>query len=287
MLRRIDVERLDLPEIEPYLTLRRSLAHERQGIFVAEGGSVVERLLASPLEVVSVLVSPSWLEALRSPLEARPERIDAYVAEQSVLSTIVGFPLHQGVMAVARIPAERPLAETLARAPAPRLVVALDRVANAENLGVIARSSAAFAVDALLVGEGSSSPWLRRAVRVSMGTVFALRVHTAGRLVDTLLALAGQGFLTVAATPDGDPVDAADLTGDCCLVLGHEGRGVRSEVRQACRRSLAVPMPGGVDSLNVATATAVLLYEVRRQQRRAGRACYDGCEQRFTARSSE
>jgi tRNA G18 (ribose-2'-O)-methylase SpoU len=270
MMRVVEIADLELPGLEPYLTLRRSAEHEALGIFVAEGGSVVQRLLASELEVVSALLEPRWLETLRPQLEARAEEIRVFVGEAALLDGIVGFHLHQGVMAVARVPPATPLGETLVAAASPRLVVALDRVANAENLGVIARNSAAFAVAALVVGETSSSPWLRRAVRVSMGTVFRLRVHFAQSLVDTLTALGAQGFLTVAAAPDGDPLHAADLAGDCCVVLGHEEHGLRPEVRAACARVLAIPMPGGVDSLNVSSAAAVLLYEAWRQRAARG-----------------
>ena len=261
-----EIASLDLPGLAPYRTLRRWVEHERLGIFVAEGGSVVERLLESELEVVSALLEPRWLEALGPRLEARREEIRVYLGDEAQLSGIVGFPLHQGVMAVARIPPPRPLAETLAASVQPRLLVALDRVANAENLGVIARNCAAFGAAALVVGETSSSPWLRRAVRVSMGTVFRLRIHFTESLVALLADLRGQGFLTVAAASDGDVVHAVDLTGDCCVVLGNEDQGVRPEVRAACHRVVAIPMLGGVDSLNVSSALAVLLYEARRQQ---------------------
>lgn len=255
-----------MPGLAPYRTMRRSVEHEREGIFVAEGGSVVERLLESGLEVRSALLSPRWLELLASALEARVEEIVVFVAPEELLSAIVGFHLHQGVLAVAGVPQAPPLADVLAVADRPRLVVALDGVANAENLGVVARNCAAFAATAVVSGESSSSLWLRRAVRVSMGTVFGLSVHRTGSLVETLAQLREVGFIAVAAAPDGDPVDRADLSGDTCLVLGHEDRGLRAVVRDACDRVLAIPMPGGVDSLNVASASAVLLYEVRRQQ---------------------
>ncbi len=267
MLVRVDVAGLDAPGLEPYRTLRRSEEHVARGIFVAEGGTVVERLLASGLEVVSLLLSPRWLDELAPRLERRPERLEVFVASEAVLSDVVGFRLHQGVMAVARVPAPVPLEATLAVAARPRLVVALDRVVNAENLGVVARSAAAFAVAALVVGETTSSPWLRRAVRVSMGGVFLLPVHFSDDLAATLVELGRAGFLTATAAADGEPADGVDLSGDCCLVLGHEDRGVRPAVRAACRQVVAVPMPGGVDSLNVATAAGVLMYEARRQQR--------------------
>jgi len=266
VIRRVDLSDFELPGLAPYLTMRRSVEHEREGIFVAEGGSVVERLLGSGLEVRSALLSPRWFEVLEPTLEAREEQLEVFVAPEHLLSSIVGFNLHQGVLAVAAVPRPPPLADVLASARRPRLVVALDGVANAENLGVVARNCAAFAVTAVVAGERSSSPWLRRAVRVSMGTVFGLSVHRVGSLVDALALLREEGFVTVAAAPDGDPADRADLGGDTCLVLGHEDRGVRAAVRAACDLVLAIPMPGGVDSLNVASASAVLLYEVRRQQ---------------------
>jgi len=268
VLRVTPVSSLDLPHLAPYRTLRRPEEHAEQGLFVAEGGSVVERLLVSPHAVVSLLLSPPWLERLRPLLEARPEEIDVYVAEPALLTTIVGFRLHQGVMAVGRIPAPRPLFDLLESARRSWLLLALDGVTNAENLGVIVRSCAAFEVTALLVGETAVTPWMRRSVRTSMGNIFQVPVQPLASLVASLGELRQRGVRSYLASPRAPlAVDEVDLRGDCCLVIGHEGYGARAEVRSASDAEVRIPMAAGVDSLNVATSAALLLYEARRQRR--------------------
>ncbi|HPC84612.1 MAG TPA: RNA methyltransferase [Thermoanaerobaculaceae bacterium] len=238
---------------------------------MAEGGHVVRRLLASPLDVLSVLATAEWLEALEPELERRGGELNVYLAPRRELEKIVGFALHQGVMAVGRIPPQPDLVSLVKAAARPRLVVALDGVTNPENVGVIVRTAAGFGAVAVVTGETAASPWLRRAVRNSMGTVFGLSARRVGDLGATLVALQqGCGLRLVAAALGGKAVWDAGLAGDCCVVLGHEGYGLRPEIAAACDEVVTVPMPAGVDSLNVASAAAVVLYEVRRQQRGVG-----------------
>src|SRR5438128_46281 len=194
MLRVHFIDSLDLPEMEPYRTMRRSIEHERRGIFVAEGEKVVRRLLKTRLTVVSLLTTPEWLEKLRSQLEVRPEEIQAYVAEKNLLQAMIGFTLYQGVLAVAKIPAPLAIPELIKGCPRPRLFVALDGLTNSENLGVLVRNCAAFGVQALLVGETCSSPWLRRAVRNSMGAIFHVPSAQTQTLALELRALNDSGI---------------------------------------------------------------------------------------------
>lgn len=287
MARVVEISTLDAPELAAYRTLRRPVEHEREGIFVAEGGHVVQRLLASPLPVLSVLASPPWLAALHVEFDARAGEFCVYVAPQPVLETIVGFALHQGVMAVGRIPAPVPLGVQLETAPRPRLVIALDGVTNPENVGVIVRTAAGLGAVAVVAGETAASPWLRRAVRNSMGTVLGFWAHRVDDLGQTLAALRRDlGFAIVAASFGGHPVWDADLARDCCIVVGHEGYGIRPAILAACDETVTIPMPAGVDSLNVGAAAAVILYEARRQQQCGGspHAVREGHRTRSTLR---
>ncbi len=167
---------LDLPELAPYRTMRRPLEHERQGIFVAEGEKVVRRLLESRFEVVSVLLPEKHLEAFRPLLEARPEKFTVYLADKKLLESLIGFSMYQGQLAVGKIPPPSTLDDILSNKPKPLLLVAVDALTSAENLGALVRNCVAFGVQALIVGETSSSPFLRRAVRNSMGTILQLPV---------------------------------------------------------------------------------------------------------------
>src|SRR5436190_2974164 len=168
------IDSFDLPELQPYRTMRRQMAHREQGIFVAEGEKVVRRLLESKFGVISALMPESWLAELEPLLKARPETVRVFIAEKALLETLTGFSMYQGLLAVGQIPAEVPLEKILSDSPRPHLLVAVDALSNAENLGALVRNCAAFETQALVVGETSSSPFLRRAVRSSMGTVFQL-----------------------------------------------------------------------------------------------------------------
>jgi len=264
-----DIRDLTAPELQVFRTLRQPAEHFRQGIFVAEGEKVVRRLLESPLSVQSILLTPSWLEALHPLLDPRVDPVTAYVAPKSLLETIVGFRLHQGIMAVGQVPEPASIASVIASAPKPLLLAALDGLTNAENLGVLVRNCAAFGTHGVIVGETSSSPYLRRAVRNSMGTVFTLPVVHSKDLVSTLEELRRRGVLVIGAHPHAEQTALPDVNcaGDCCVVFGSEGEGISERVLAACDVLAAVPMKRNVDSLNVASAAAVFLYEIDRQRR--------------------
>ncbi len=282
------ISSFDSPELQPYATMRRPLEHEREGIFVAEGTKVVQRLLESQFAVVSVVLPEKWLEDFRPLLEARPEAIIVYLADKKLLETLTGFSMFQGVLAVGKIPPPASLNDILSKNQKPLLCVAVDGLTNAENLGALVRNCVAFNVQALIVGETSSSPFLRRAVRNSMGTIFQLPVvelaklglrhkftakpHTTNStLPECLKALRSRGVRCIAAHPHTNRkfLSQADFSGDCCLVFGSEGDGITPAVLEACDEAVAIPMPPTVDSLNVGAAAAVFLYEVARQRGKA------------------
>ena len=276
---------LDLPELRPYATMRRPLEHERESIFVAEGTKVVRRLLESSFTVISVLLPEKHLEEFRPLLDARPENLSVYLAEKQLLEQLIGFSMYQGVLAVGKIPAPGTLDEILDKSPKPLLLVAADGLTSAENLGALVRNCVAFGTQALIVGETSSSPFLRRAVRNSMGTILQLPVVELAKLgqrhqftdkphvtdltlAECLKQLRARGIRCIAAHPHTDRrvLSQADFSGDCCVVFGSEGDGITPAVLAACDEAVAIPMPPAVDSLNVGAAAAVFLYEVNRQR---------------------
>jgi tRNA G18 (ribose-2'-O)-methylase SpoU len=264
------VTSLDLDELAPYRTLRRPQDHLQKGIFVAEGEKIVRRLVESDLSVLSMLMTPHWYQLLVADLQKfvmHPFTI--YIAEKDLLETIVGFPLHQGIMAVAEVPQEHLLEDELRLAPLPYLLVALDGLVNAENVGVIIRNCAAFGVDAILVGETTSSPYLRRAVRNSMGAVFHLPIVRTQDLAESLKSLEDKnGIRVILANPsDGIPLDEADLSGNTCLVFGNEGTGISNRILDMPFMRVAVPMKNDTNSLNVASASAVILYKASKEKK--------------------
>jgi tRNA G18 (ribose-2'-O)-methylase SpoU len=264
------IESLDIPPLQPYRTMRRQAAHREQGIFVAEGEKVVRRLLESRFEVLSLLLPEKWLTELEHALQARPEPIDVFVAEKQLLETLTGFSMYQGLLAVGKIPVPISLSEIIDRASKPHLLVAVDNLSNAENLGALVRNCAGFGVQALVVGETCCSPFLRRAVRSSMGAIFQLPVIETKGILSTLRDLQARGFRCIAAHPhvQGRTLPQANFFGDCCVVFGSEGHGITPAVLEICDEAVAIPMPDAVDSLNVGSAAAVFLYEANRQRGR-------------------
>lgn len=272
VLRLRPITTLDLPELAPYRTMRQQADHFRDGLFVAEGPKVVERLLATELEVISALLTPDHLESVRAPLEARAETVEVFVGGKPLLERLTGFPLFQGLLACARRPPALALEVVCDRATRPRFFVALDGVTSAENVGLVVRNAAAFGAQALLIGETCAHPYLRRAVRASMGTLFGLPILEPPTLVEALRELRRRGVRCLGAHPHTDRrwLPEAKLAEDLCIVLGSEGEGLSPAVQLACDERVAVPMQGGVDSLNVGAAAAVFLYEVWRQRSGAG-----------------
>lgn len=268
MLRLHPLQSYDAPELAPYRTMKFQVDHQRQGIFVAEGEKVVRRLLESRLLVASVLLPQKWLADFSPLIEQRAEVIEVFVLEKEELEALTRHSMYQGVLAVGKLPAPVPLATALAAGPRPRLFAALDGLNNSENVGTLVRNCAALGVQALLTGETCSSPYLRRAVRGSMGTIFELPVVECAKLAATLVELRHHGVHSIAAHPhtDGRRVWEADFSGDCCVVFGSEGFGISTAVLEACDETAAIPMRPGVDSLNVASAAAAILAEVQRQR---------------------
>jgi tRNA G18 (ribose-2'-O)-methylase SpoU len=221
-----------------------------EGMFIGDGDKVVRRMLRTT-KIEKILCTPDWIAKL--PI---PPGIEVRVAPLSDLISVVGFRLHQGLMAMGTIPPEKPLTGTFH--------VALDGLGNAENVGAILRTCAAFGVDGVLLGPGTASPWLRRAVRVSLGGPLVVPVHTSGDLAATL-----SGLNAWAAHIHGEKRDYRDI--DCrqsvCLVLGSEPLGVSDPVLKACKGVIYIPMATDWDCLNVAASAAVLISEVRRQRR--------------------
>lgn len=257
-------------DVEPFLTLRRAKGLERSGRFVAEGAKVVQRLLASPHPVEALLLTPDWLEALEAQLEDRPLPPRIVLApERAAITRLTGFHERAGLKALGRLAARATLEGVLAPRGRPRLLLALDGISNAENVGVVVRNAAAFGVDGLLVGESTCSPLLTRAIGASMGASFVLPAVEDVPLLAALAAARAAGLRVLATDPAAldAPITGASLSGDTCLVLGAEGEGISPAVRACCDGAVSVPMPPGVDSLNVSSAAAVFLYEAWRQRR--------------------
>ena len=237
-----------------------------RGLFVAEGRLVVRRLLtASSFRSRAVMVTPSAMKAMEDVLPARPD-LPVYVVPKEVMDGVAGFNIHRGCLATGERPPRVDWRSCVARA---RRLVVLERVGDADNIGAIFRSAAAFGADAVLIGPACADPLYRKAIRTSMGA--ALTMPFADADADSwpsaLRDLTAEGWTVVALTPASDARQLRDFTSvtrpqRVAIVLGHEGEGLTAEALAACEFRVRIPIRASVDSLNVATAAAIALYEL-------------------------
>ena len=267
MVKIIPITDFDAPELDVYARLTENQLlcreHPEQGLFIAESPVVIERALDAGFMPVSFLLETRHVEGQAKPLLARCGDIPAYTAELDVLTRLTGFPLTRGLLCAMRRPA-LPEPEALCRSA--RRVAVLEDVMNPTNVGAIFRSAAALGVDAVLLTRACSDPLYRRAIRVSMGTVFQVPWTYLPPDADWPKLLASLGFRTAALAlrEDSLSLSAPRLAAEdrLALVLGTEGDGLAPTTIAACDYTVRIPMFGGVDSLNVAAASAVAFYQL-------------------------
>lgn len=262
---------LEIPELQPYRVRKNTYELQKEGLFLAEGKRVVVRLLLSSLRTRSVLTTEAvwnWLQQ-QVPPEAT-NHLTVYLADRTFLSTLVGYDVQQPVLALGEVPPDTHPEEVLRRTSSGCLFVAIDRLLNPDNIGVILRNCAALNVDLFITGPTSASPYYRRAVRNSMGTLFSLSVYHSPSLAETLhLLRTTYHFQIVAAHPAGSQeLQNFLFAPQTCIVFGNEESGISEEILAQCTHTVSIPLPPDVDSLNVANAAAIFLWEVFRQKNR-------------------
>ena len=248
----------DLRDVE----LRKHLEAEH-GLFLAEGEKVVRRAVEAGFAARSFLMAPRWLEGLADVLE----RSDApcYVVGEDLAEEVTGFHVHRGALASLERSPLPTVAEVLEGA---RTVVVLEDVVDHTNVGAIFRSAAALGIDAIVLSPRCADPLYRRSIKVAMGAVFTVPYARMEGWYDGLAELAGSGFTTVALTPAADAVEVEDAVrglDKVALLMGSEGPGLSRRWMEAADRRAVIPMAAGIDSLNVAAATAVACYVTARR----------------------
>jgi tRNA G18 (ribose-2'-O)-methylase SpoU len=249
--------------LEPYRRVGDHAWLRSQGLFVAEGRLLLERLVAARgYQIQSALVSPAALEALRPLVEQIESPV--YVAAQDGLKELTGFNFHRGCLALARRPPAQPI-ETFLGA---RLLLGLEGIGNPDNIGGAFRAAAAFNADGVLLNAGSGDPLYRKALRTSMGAVLQVPFAGVDGWHDGWNALRQAGFRIAALTTERGamPLDrfaAGVAAGDrLLLVAGAEGSGLSDASLTRADARVTIPMSPGVDSLNVAVAIAIALSRV-------------------------
>ncbi|MCA9034350.1 MAG: RNA methyltransferase [Planctomycetaceae bacterium] len=253
---------LDDPRLNSYRSLKKQNAIRDADTFVAEGATVVERLLRSPFQICSVLISDRKWESFHEKL---PTGIPIYRMANDLAQQLVGFPFHCGVMACAKRRATPDLRE-IVRSRGDSLIIAGDRIVDPENVGAIIRIASAFGADAVLLGAGSADPFSRRVLRVSMGNVLFLPIVESDDLEIHLNQLKhADCYHIAAAVLDRDCINLAKFRfpGRTVIVVGNEFDGVSPAVARMADTRLAIPMSNGTDSLNVAIATGIFAWQFR------------------------
>ena len=271
----IEITDFHAPELDPYARLTQNQLRNRlepeKGIFIAESPKVIDRALDAGYKPVSLLMERKQITGPAAGILSRCGDAPVYTADREMLAELTGFELTRGVLCAFRRPAPRPVEELCRDA---RRVAVLEGIVDSTNVGAIFRSAAALNMDAVLINPSCCDPLCRRAVRVSMGTVFQVPWGQLGETpadwsekgMDILHSL---GFKTAAmALSDRSvSIDDEQLAKEpkLAIVLGTEGDGLAAGTIASCDYTVKIPMSHGVDSLNVAAASAVAFWQLGKQ----------------------
>ncbi len=256
-------EHKDTTDLSLFESLRGNSEHLARGYFIAESPKIVETVLKSKLHVRAALLTQNHFERFQQLLLEHGSEVQVTILPKSEIEHVVGYPLHQGAMLAVSIPESSSLTSLIAIRASSRTFVLLDGIADAENMGGIIRTCAAFGVTALVIDDKSCHPFLRRSVRVSMGTVVELPIVRAQDLTSVITALKSAAFRIIGAAINEKsvPLTHGSLKGDIALIFGSEGHGLRKEIIEACDQLVEIPIAASVDSLNVGVACGIFLHE--------------------------
>ena len=275
MSQRIKITDFMAPELDVYARLTENQllnrAHPEEGMFIAESPKVIERALDAGCIPVSLLMETKHAQGEAKEMIERCGDIPVYTAEFDVLTKLTGFALTRGALCAMYRPKLQEPEEICAKA---RRIAVLENVVNPTNVGAIFRSAAALHMDAVLLTPGCSDPLYRRAIRVSMGTVFQIPWTYFDKKTswpqESMKVIQDMGFKTVAMAlrEDSCSIDDPKLLAEekLAVILGTEGDGLASTTIADCDYTVMIPMSHGVDSLNVAAASAVAFWELGRKR---------------------
>lgn len=261
----IEIKDFEAEELDVYARASEVQLLNREfkenGMFIAESPKVIMRALDGGYEPLSCLIEKKHIEGEGRCIIERVGEIPVYTAEFELLAGITGFKLTRGMLCAMR---RKPLSSVEQVCRGARRIVVLDRVMNPTNVGAIIRSASALGMDAVLLTEGSSDPLYRRSARVSMGTVFQIPWTFIKEAEFELLRELGFKTVAMALKEDTVTIDDPRLKGEerLAVIMGTEGDGLSEERILSCDYTVKIPMYHGVDSLNVAAASAVAFYEL-------------------------
>lgn len=264
----IEISDLSLSELDVYARLTEAQLRNRlepeKGIFIAESPKVIERALDAGITPLSYLMERKHIDAQAAEILARSGGVNVYTAEREVLQSLTGYVLTRGILCAMRRPAPVAVKTLLKNA---RRVAVLENIVDSTNIGAIFRSAAALGMDAVLLTPSCCDPLCRRAVRVSMGTVFQVPwAYFEDDAWQDVLHECGFKTAAMALTDKSVPIDDANVAQEekLAIILGTEGDGLCQSTIDASDYTVKIPMAHGVDSLNVAAASAVAFWQLRK-----------------------
>jgi tRNA G18 (ribose-2'-O)-methylase SpoU len=251
------------PRIAAYTNIRERDLLGREGMFIAEGEVVLRVLLTrSRHQPVSVFIAEKRVPSLAPLIAALPDPVPVYTAHQEIMDRIAGIHLHRGVLALGRRSPPVSAEQLLAAAGPQAIVLCLFGIANHDNVGGIFRNAAAFGADAVILDTASCDPLYRKAIRVSVGGSLTIPFARFGPGDDAVDLLARHGFAALALTPNGAvSLEALPIAERIAVLLGSEGAGLPAEIL-ARAKTVRIPMAADFDSLNVATTSGIVLFEL-------------------------
>ena len=272
-MNRIDIDSFDSEELNIYSKLSEvqllRYYEPKPGIFIAESPNVIKRAIAAGFEPLSLLVQDDLYDKEALPItdkiaevfgDKKSKEINVYTAPLEVINQLTGFAMTRGILAAMR---RKPMEDTEIFLQGKKRIAVLYDIVNPTNVGAIIRSAAALGMDGVMLTDDCADPFYRRAARVSMGTVFQIPLIKVDITIKKLNEL---GFATVAMALTDDSISVSDKrlkdAEKVAVVLGSEGEGLPKQAIDACTYTAKIPMYHGVDSLNVAAASAVAFYEL-------------------------
>jgi len=279
-VRAVRIDDIHDARLAPYAGVGQPELLRDRGLVLVEGRFVVRRLIDSKrVTFVSLLVNDAAFRALEDVLERTEDRLDVYVAPPAVVNAVTGVNIHRGCLAIAERPRELSMAALI---PAATFVAVLERVADADNVGVVFRNAEAFGVEAVLLSPGCGDPWYRKSIRTSSGATLTVPSVTADPWPRALHELRAAGFVIVALTPDRNAmtieefVGTATARGRVAVLLGTEGDGLTDDALAAADVRVRIPMhaprervTGALDSLNIATAAGIAFHRLHEARSRS------------------
>lgn len=258
----IPIDSLEDPQLEPYRQLKGTNRTHEMGMMVAESVRVVRRLVESECQTVSLLVSHRKIDKFSGWI---PDGLPVYVIDHEQAEQLIGFDFHSGVLGCGIRPLPPLLDELVDTEISRQSLVVCPRVTDPENLGVIIRLAAAFGISGMLLGPGTADPFSRRALRVSMATALTMPLYFSDDIGDDLQQLKRRhGFQVVGtvASESAIALPEARRPERMVLMFGNEAHGLDPDLLELCDETWTIPLPGEIDSINVAVAAGIFLYAI-------------------------